>query len=69
VAGDDVNGSMSTVFRLDGRMSTLHLPRPCHRRHAGSGGAGEEQGCGRERAEKASGVSNSGGGENVKFHQ
>jgi hypothetical protein len=36
-----------------------------HRRHAGSGGAGEEQGCSGERAVKASGASGGGGGENA----
>jgi hypothetical protein len=39
--------------------------RPRHHRHAGSGGAGEEQGCGGERAAKASGATGGGGGENA----
>jgi hypothetical protein len=66
VAGDDVNGSASTVFRLVGK-TYVRTPVTCplHRRHAGSGGAGEEQGCGGERAAKASGPSGSGGGENA----
>jgi hypothetical protein len=65
VAGDDVDGSASTVFRLDERTSTRQFPRPRHYRHAGSGGAGEEHGCGRERAAKASGATGGGGGENA----
>jgi hypothetical protein len=65
VAEDDIDGSASTVFRLAGKMSARQSPRPCHRHHAGSGGAGEEQGCDRERAAKASGVSGDGGGENA----
>jgi hypothetical protein len=40
-------------------------PHASNRRHAGSGGAGEEQGCGGERAAKASGVTSSSGGENA----
>jgi hypothetical protein len=67
VAGDDVDGSASTVFRLAGRTSTHQQPRPHHRRHAGSGGAGEEQGCSGERAVKASGVSGGGSGENASI--
>ena len=63
VAGDD--GSASTVFRLAGKPSALQSPRPRHRRHAWSGGAGEEQGYGGERAAKASGESGSGGGESA----
>jgi hypothetical protein len=38
--------------------------RPHHRCHAGSGGAREEQGCGGERAAKASGASGGGSGKN-----
>jgi hypothetical protein len=37
-----------------------------HRRHVGSGGAGEEQGCDGERAAKASGASGGAGGENAR---
>jgi hypothetical protein len=43
-------------------MSTRQYPRPRRCRHRGSGGAGEEQGCGRERAMKESRMSGSGGG-------
>jgi hypothetical protein len=61
VAGDYVDGSASTVFRLAGRTSARQEPCPRQSRHVGSGGAGEEQGCGGERSAKASGVSGSGG--------
>jgi hypothetical protein len=37
--------------------------RHCH--HVESGGVGEEQGCGGERAAKASGATGGGGGENA----
>jgi hypothetical protein len=65
VAGDDVDGSASAVFRLDGRTYTCQQPRPRHRTHAGSDGAGEEQGCGGEREAKASGATGGGGGEDA----
>jgi hypothetical protein len=64
VAGDDVDGSASTVFRSAGCTSTP-VTAPSHHRHAESGGAGEEQGCGGERAAKASGATGGGGGENA----
>jgi hypothetical protein len=67
VARDDVDGSMSTVFRFAGRTSALQYTCPRHCRHAGSCGAGDEQGCGGERAAKASGASGGGGGENVRI--
>jgi hypothetical protein len=65
VTGDDIDGSASTVFRLAGRTSARQYPRPRHRHHVGSGGAGEEQGCGGERATKASGATGGGGVENA----
>jgi hypothetical protein len=65
VAGDDVDGSVSTVFRLARCTFARQQPRPRHRRHAGSGGAGEEQGCGGERAAKASRATGGGGGESA----
>jgi hypothetical protein len=46
-------------------MSARQKPRHRHRRHAGSDGAGEEQGCDGERATKASGASGGGCGENA----
>jgi hypothetical protein len=65
VAGDDVARIVSTVFRLAGCTFACQKPRPRHHRHAGSGGAGEEQGCGGERAAKVSGATGGGGGENA----
>jgi hypothetical protein len=62
-AGDNVDGSASTVFRLAGKTYVrTPVTAPSSRR---SGGAREEQGCGGERAAKASGASGGGGGENV----
>jgi hypothetical protein len=69
VAGDDVDGSASTIFRL--AMKTyVHTPvtvssSPSSRREQ-CGWIGEEQGCGGERAVKVSGVSGGGGGENAR---
>jgi hypothetical protein len=73
VAGEDVDGSASTVFRLAEKTFARQLPRPRHRRHAGSGEAGGEQGYDGDRAAKASGArvakvsreSGGGGGESA----
>jgi hypothetical protein len=67
VAGDDVDGSASTIFRLARHTSARQQPCPRYRHHAGSAGAGEELGCSGERAAKVSGASGGSGGENAGF--